>query len=201
MPRLETGQTAPAFTLSDHAGRSVSLSDFVGRNLIIFFYPAAMTPGCTKEACDFRDSLARLQNAGYDVVGISPDKRDKLARFVEKESLTYPLLSDTDSAVMDAYGAYGEKMLYGKKVTGRDPFDHRRRTGRQRHPAEVQRQGHRSRRLPVQGPRARLTGIQTLACCGETTESGPRKANFGGFAATRRKVGWRADPMMAVERP
>jgi len=118
MPRLETGQTAPAFTLSDHAGRSVSLSDFVGRNLIIFFYPAAMTPGCTKEACDFRDSLARLQNAGYDVVGISPDKRDKLARFVEKESLTYPLLSDTDSAVMDAYGAYGEKMLYGKKVTG-----------------------------------------------------------------------------------
>jgi len=118
MPRLETGQTAPAFTLSDHAGRSVSLSDFVGHNLIIFFYPAAMTPGCTKEACDFRDSLVRLQQAGYDVVGISPDKPDKLARFVEKESLTYPLLSDTDRAVMDAYGAYGEKTLYGKKVTG-----------------------------------------------------------------------------------
>jgi len=118
MPRLETGQTAPAFTLIDHAGGSVSLSDFVGRNLIIFFYPAAMTPGCTKEACDFRDSLVRLQKAGYDVVGISPDKPDKLARFVEKESLTYPLLSDTDRAVMDAYGAYGEKTLYGKKVTG-----------------------------------------------------------------------------------
>ena len=118
MPRLETGQTAPAFTLSDHVGRSVSLSDFVGRNLIIFFYPAAMTPGCTKEACDFRDSLVRLQQAGYDVVGISPDKPDKLARFVEKESLTYPLLSDTDRAVMDAYGAYGVKTLYGKKVTG-----------------------------------------------------------------------------------
>ena len=118
MPRLETGQTAPAFTLNDHAGRSVSLSDFVGRNLIIFFYPAAMTPGCTKEACDFRDSLVRLQQAGYDVVGISPDKPDKLARFVEKESLTYPLLSDTDRAIMDAYGAYGEKTLYGKKVTG-----------------------------------------------------------------------------------
>jgi len=118
MPRLETGQTAPAFTLNDHAGRSVSLSDFLGRRLIIFFYPAAMTPGCTKEACDFRDSLARLERAGYDVVGISPDKPDKLATFVEKESLTYPLLSDTDRAVMDAYGAYGEKVLYGKKVTG-----------------------------------------------------------------------------------
>ena len=118
MPRLETGQSAPAFTLNDHAGRRVSLSDFVGRNLIIFFYPAAMTPGCTTEACDFRDSLVRLQQAGYDVVGISPDKAEKLARFVEQESLTYPLLSDTDRAVMDAYGAYGEKMLYGKVVTG-----------------------------------------------------------------------------------
>jgi len=118
MPHLETGQTAPAFTLTDHAGRSVSLTDFAGRNLIIFFYPAAMTPGCTTEACDFRDSLVRLQQAGYDVVGISPDKPEKLATFAAKESLTYPLLSDADRAVMDAYGAYGEKMLYGKKVTG-----------------------------------------------------------------------------------
>jgi peroxiredoxin Q/BCP len=118
MPRLETGQPAPAFTLTDHAGRSVSLSDFSGRNLIIFFYPAAMTPGCTKEACDFRDSLVRLQQAGYDVVGISPDKPEKLARFAEKESLTYPLLSDPDRAVLEAYGAYGEKSLYGKKVIG-----------------------------------------------------------------------------------
>ena len=118
MPRLETGQPAPAFSLSDQTGRQVSLSDFAGRNLIIFFYPAAMTPGCTKEACDFRDSLARLQQAGYDVVGISPDKPEKLAKFVDKESLTYPLLSDSDRAVMDAYGAYGEKTLYGKKVTG-----------------------------------------------------------------------------------
>ena len=118
MPRLETGQSAPAFTLNDHAGRTVSLSDFVGRSLIIFFYPAAMTPGCTKEACDFRDSLAPLQQAGSDVVGISPDEPDKLAEFVEKESLTYPLLSDSDRAVMNAYGAYGEKLLYGKKVTG-----------------------------------------------------------------------------------
>ena len=118
MPRLETGQTAPAFTLPDHTGRSVSLNDFTGRSLIIFFYPAAMTPGCTKEACDFRDSLVRLQQAGYEVIGISPDKPEKLAKFVQKESLTYPLLSDADRAVMDAYGAYGEKTLYGKKVTG-----------------------------------------------------------------------------------
>jgi peroxiredoxin Q/BCP len=118
MPRLETGQKAPAFTLADHTGTSVSLSDYTGRNLIIFFYPAAMTSGCTTEACDFRDSLVRLQQAGYDVVGISPDKAEKLAKFVEKESLTYPLLSDPDRVVMDAYGAYGEKMLYGKKVTG-----------------------------------------------------------------------------------
>ena len=118
MPRLETGQSAPAFTLNEHTGRPVSLSDFAGRNLVIFFYPAAMTPGCTKEACDFRDSLVRLQQAGYDVVGISPDKPEKLAAFAAKESLTYPLLSDPDRAVMDAYGAYGEKMLYGKKVTG-----------------------------------------------------------------------------------
>jgi len=118
MSRLETGQTAPAFTLPDHAGRSVSLNDFTGRSLIIFFYPAAMTPGCTKEACDFRDSLVRLQQAGYEVIGISPDKPEKLAKFVQKESLTYPLLSDADRAVMDAYGAYGEKTLYGKKVTG-----------------------------------------------------------------------------------
>jgi len=118
MPRLETGQIAPAFTLNDHTGRPVSLSDFAGRRLVIFFYPAAMTPGCTTEACDFRDSLVRLQQAGYDVVGISPDKPEKLAAFAAQESLTYPLLSDPDRAVMDAYGAYGEKMLYGKKVTG-----------------------------------------------------------------------------------
>jgi thioredoxin-dependent peroxiredoxin len=118
MPRLETGQTAPAFALADHTGRPVLSSDFTGRNLIIFFYPAAMTPGCTTEACDFRDSLGRLQQAGYDVVGISPDKPEKLAKFAQKESLTYPLLSDADRAVMVAYGAYGEKTLYGKKVTG-----------------------------------------------------------------------------------
>src|SRR5674476_1121583 len=116
--RHASGQTAPLFALTAHAGGTLALGDFAGRNLIIFFYPAAMTPGCTKEACDFRDSLVRLQQAGYDVVGISPDKPEKLAKFVEKESLTYPLLSDADRAVMDTYGAYGEKTLYGKKVTG-----------------------------------------------------------------------------------
>ena len=115
MPRLEVSQTAPDFTLTDHQGGTVTLGDFAGRRLIIFFYPAAMTPGCTKEACD---SLVRLQQAGYDVVGISPDKPEKLARFVEQEALTYPLLSDPDKTVMDAYGAFGEKSLYGKKVTG-----------------------------------------------------------------------------------
>jgi thioredoxin-dependent peroxiredoxin len=118
MPRLETGQSAPTFTLDDQTGRSMSLSDFIGRNLIIFFYPAAMTPGCTTEACDFRDSLDRLRQGGYDVVGISPDKTEKLATFAAKESLTYPLLSDPHRSVMDAYGAYGEKTLYGKKVIG-----------------------------------------------------------------------------------
>ena len=96
----------------------MSLSDFIGRRLVIFVYPAGMTPGCTTEACDFRDSLVRLQRAGYDVVGISPDKPDRLATFVGKESLNFPLLSDANRAVMDAYGAYGEKMMYGKKVTG-----------------------------------------------------------------------------------
>ena len=118
MPRLETQQPAPDFSLLDQDGNTVSLKDFAGRKLIIFFYPAAMTPGCTKEACDFRDSLARLQGAGYEVVGISPDTPEKQKKFIEKESLTYPLLSDPDHAVMDAYGAWGEKSLYGKTVTG-----------------------------------------------------------------------------------
>lgn len=118
MTRLETGDAAPEFTLPDDKGNEVSLSDFRGRKLVIFFYPAAMTPGCTKEACDFRDSLQPLRAAGYDVVGISPDSVDKLAKFVEKESLTYPLLADPDKTVLEAYGAYGEKKLYGKVVTG-----------------------------------------------------------------------------------
>lgn len=118
MPQLAPGQPAPDVTLTDHTGRSVSLHDLRGRKVVVFFYPAAMTPGCTTEACDFRDSLAPLQQAGYEVLGISPDSPDKLARFVEQESLTYPLLSDPDKTVLTAWGAYGEKKLYGKTVTG-----------------------------------------------------------------------------------
>ncbi len=118
MPKLAAGDVAPAFTLTDADGREVSLSDFAGRKVVVYFYPAAMTPGCTTQACDFRDSLARLQSAGYDVVGISPDQPGKLATFAEKEHLTYPLLSDPDHAVLEAYGAWGEKSLYGKTVVG-----------------------------------------------------------------------------------
>lgn len=118
MPRLEPGQQAPQWSLPDAEGQQVSLSDYAGRTVIIYFYPAAMTPGCTTQACDFRDNLAVLQEEGYAVVGISPDAPEKLARFTEKESLTFPLLSDEDRSVLTAYGAYGEKKLYGKTVTG-----------------------------------------------------------------------------------
>ncbi len=118
MSRLAAGDTAPEFSLTSQDGKTVSLSDYRGRHLVIFFYPAAMTPGCTTEACDFRDSLAGLAEAGYDVVGISPDSPDKLKQFEDKESLTYPLLADEDKATLEAYGAYGEKNLYGKKVVG-----------------------------------------------------------------------------------
>jgi thioredoxin-dependent peroxiredoxin len=116
--RLSPGDAAPEFTLPDADGSEVSLSDFRGRRVILYFYPAAMTPGCTKEACDFRDSLSGLAAAGFAVIGISPDGPAKLAKFREKESLNFPLLSDPDHAVEQAYGAYGEKMLYGKKSVG-----------------------------------------------------------------------------------
>ncbi|MTB71294.1 thioredoxin-dependent thiol peroxidase [Arsenicicoccus sp. MKL-02] len=118
MPRLEPGDQAPDFTLPDDTGAPVSLADFRGRRLVIFFYPAAMTPGCTTEACDFRDSLGSLRAAGYEVVGISKDAPDKLARFREKEGLTYPLLGDPDLGVLTAFGAYGEKKSYGKTIQG-----------------------------------------------------------------------------------
>ena len=116
--RLMTGTEAPAFTLKDAQGKDVSLSSKRGRNTIVYFYPAASTPGCTKEACDFRDSLASLQGAGYDVLGISPDPVAKLAKFAEAEALTFPLLSDEDHAVAEAYGAWGEKKNYGKTYQG-----------------------------------------------------------------------------------
>jgi peroxiredoxin Q/BCP len=116
--RLSPGDVAPEFTLPDDTGAEVSLSDFRGRKVIVYFYPAAMTSGCTKQACDFSDSLESLAASGYDVLGISPDAPEKLARFRAKESLTLRLLSDTDRSVMTAYAAYGEKQLYGKTVTG-----------------------------------------------------------------------------------
>ena len=115
---LSPGDKAPAFTLTDDAGRTVRLKDFAGRTVILFAYPAAMTPGCTKEACDFRDSLDSFAAEGYAVLGISPDSPQKLAAFREREGLTYPLLSDPDKKVLTAYGAFGEKKLYGKVVTG-----------------------------------------------------------------------------------
>ena len=116
--RLTPGDTAPAFSLPDADGNTVSLADYRGRKVIVYFYPAAMTPGCTKQACDFRDSLADLGDAGLDVVGISPDKPEKLAKFRDRDALTFPLLSDPDRKVLAAYGAYGEKMMYGKTVQG-----------------------------------------------------------------------------------
>lgn len=115
---LEVGDTAPEFTLTDDKGQDVSLSDFRGRKVIVYFYPRANTPGCTKEACDFRDSLAELNEAGIDVLGISPDKVDKLATFRDDQELTFPLLSDESKEVMTAYGAFGEKKNYGKIVQG-----------------------------------------------------------------------------------
>ncbi|WP_065569917.1 thioredoxin-dependent thiol peroxidase [Microbacterium oleivorans] len=118
MPRLSTGSPAPDFSLVDQDGRTVSLADFRGKRLIAFFYPAAMTPGCTTEACDFRDSVAPLQSAGYTVVGISRDDPAKLQAFRERDALPYDLLSDPDHSVHEAYGAWGEKMNYGKVVEG-----------------------------------------------------------------------------------
>ncbi|MDO5629487.1 MAG: thioredoxin-dependent thiol peroxidase [Mobilicoccus sp.] len=118
MSRLEAGDVAPDFTLTAHDGTEVALADLRGRKVVLYAYPAAMTPGCTTQACDFRDNLDEFSGAGYAVYGISPDAPEKLARFVEKESLTFPLLSDPDKEVLTAYGAFGEKKMYGKTVTG-----------------------------------------------------------------------------------
>ena len=116
--RLEVGDKAPAFSLPDADGKSVKLSDFKGRKVIVYFYPAASTPGCTKQACDFRDSLAELNGSGIDVVGISPDKPEKLAKFRDAEALTFPLLSDPDKKVLSEWSTFGEKKMYGKTVQG-----------------------------------------------------------------------------------
>jgi thioredoxin-dependent peroxiredoxin len=116
--RLAPGDAAPDFTLPDADGNDVSLSSLRGQRVIIYFYPAAMTPGCTKQACDFRDSLESLAAAGFAVVGVSPDSPAKLAKFRDRDGLNFPLVSDQKREVLEAYGAYGEKMLYGKKSVG-----------------------------------------------------------------------------------
>ncbi|WP_042385707.1 thioredoxin-dependent thiol peroxidase [Streptacidiphilus melanogenes] len=116
--RLSPGDAAPAFTLPDADGKSVSLADHLGRKVIVYFYPAALTPGCTKQACDFTDNLDVLAEAGYDVIGVSPDKPEKLAKFREKEHLKVTLVGDPEKEVLQAYGAFGEKTMYGKTVTG-----------------------------------------------------------------------------------
>ena len=116
--RLSPGDPAPEFTLTSDTGEQVSLNDLRGRKVIVYFYPAAMTPGCTKQACDFTESLDSLKSAGYEVLGISPDKPEKLATFRERDALTITLLSDPDKSVMTSYAAFGEKKLYGKLVNG-----------------------------------------------------------------------------------
>jgi thioredoxin-dependent peroxiredoxin len=116
--RLEPGDPAPDFTLTTDSNAQLSLADLRGKRVILYAYPAAMTPGCTTQACDFRDSIASLRAHGYEVIGISPDKPAKLATFRERDMITFPLVSDPDRSVLGAYGAYGEKKLYGKLVEG-----------------------------------------------------------------------------------
>ena len=118
MSKLEAGQKAPSFSLGDKDGHTVSLSDYAGKKVIVYFYPAASTPGCTTQACDFRDNMASLQAEGYTVLGVSKDDLPALQKFADEESLGFPLLSDKDLATHHAYGAYGEKSMYGKTVTG-----------------------------------------------------------------------------------
>jgi peroxiredoxin Q/BCP len=116
--KLVENSPAPDFTLTDKDGNTVSLSDFRGKKVILYFYPAASTPGCTSQACDFRDNMASLQSAGYVVLGVSKDKGAALRKFANEENLSFPLLSDPDLAAHNSYGTYGEKSMYGKTVMG-----------------------------------------------------------------------------------
>ncbi len=116
--RLADGDAAPAFTLPDADGRPVSLSDFAGQRVIVYFYPAAMTPGCTTQAVDFTAAMDDLSAAGLHVIGVSPDAQEKLIQFRERQQVGFPLLSDPEKSTLNAYGAYGEKLLYGKLVEG-----------------------------------------------------------------------------------
>jgi len=118
MTRLSPGDPAPDFTLQTDQGGTLSLSELRGRKVVLYAYPAAMTPGCTTQACDFRDSLSSLKAAGFEVIGISPDTPAKLAQFRERDAITFPLVSDPDKSVLTAYGAYGEKQNYGRTVLG-----------------------------------------------------------------------------------
>jgi peroxiredoxin Q/BCP len=115
---LQPGDEAPDFSLPTDSGKTLSLKELRGRKVVLYAYPAAMTPGCTTQACDFRDNIASLKGAGYEVVGISPDSPAQLAKFRERDALTFPLVGDEDRSVLRAYGAYGEKQLYGKTVVG-----------------------------------------------------------------------------------
>jgi peroxiredoxin Q/BCP len=116
--RLQPGDEAPDFALPTDSGKTLSLAELRGRKVVLYAYPAAMTPGCTTQACDFRDNIASLKGHGYEVVGISPDTPAKLAKFRDRDALTFPLVADEDKKVLTAYGAYGEKQLYGKTVVG-----------------------------------------------------------------------------------
>lgn len=118
MPQLSPGELAPTFVLPDADGHEVSLAQHRGQRVIVYFYPAAMTPGCTRQACDFRDNLVSLQGAGFAVLGISPDPVERLARFRDRDGLTFPLLSDPAHGVLERWGAWGEKQLYGRVVVG-----------------------------------------------------------------------------------
>ena len=154
--RLSPGDTAPDFTLPDDTGAPVTLSDLRGGKVIVYFYPAAMTPGCTTQACDFSDSLESLKADGYAVLGISPDAPAKLAKFRDKEGLTVTLLSDADRAVMNRVGRLRREEAVRQDRRGRHPQHRRRRRGRAGLARLLQRQGHRPRREAPPRPRTRV---------------------------------------------